>query len=77
MTLLNSWFNKGFIDPNFAAHDASYDSTPQFTRGEVGVTYRTPSQITALEETNDDPNCRWEAIKMPRKYEVQVLKYGL
>lgn len=77
MTLLNSWFNKGFIDPNFAAHDASYDSTPQFTRGEVGVTYRTPSQITALEETNDDPNCRWEAIKMPRKYEGQVLKYGL
>jgi putative aldouronate transport system substrate-binding protein len=77
MTLFSSWFSKGFIDYNFAAHTSSYDSTPQFSKGEVGVTYISPSQIAKLESTNEDPNCRWDAMKMMRKTEGQVLKYGL
>jgi putative aldouronate transport system substrate-binding protein len=77
MTLLNSWFSKGFIDPNYAAHTTTYDSTPEFSSGQVGLTPATPSAITKMETTSTDTDCRWEPLKMVKKTEDQVLKYGL
>jgi putative aldouronate transport system substrate-binding protein len=76
MTLLNSWYSKGFIDPNFAAHPTTYDTTPDTANGIVGVMPVPPSAIVSMEANNVDPNCRWEPMPVTKKTDNQILQYG-
>jgi putative aldouronate transport system substrate-binding protein len=76
MTLLNSWYSKGFIDPNYTTHTSSFDSTPLTSNGLVGVMPVPPASIGTMETTNIDPDCRWEAIPVTKKTDDQILQYG-
>jgi len=76
MTLLNSWYSKGFIDPNYSAHTTTFDSSSLTSTGNVGVMPVPPSAIVNMEANNEDPDCRWEAIPTTKKTDDQILQYG-
>ena len=77
MTMLNTWWNEGLIDPNWSAYAAGSAAigTAQ-SNSLLGCAVMTPSTVAGDEALCIDPNCIWEPTQRLRKTESQTLKWG-
>jgi putative aldouronate transport system substrate-binding protein len=77
MTMLNSWWNEGLIDPNWSAYAAGAAAigTAQ-ANDKLGCAVMTPSTVKGDEMLCVNPNAKWEPTQRLRKTEDQILKWG-
>ncbi len=76
MTLLNTWFNEGFISPNWMSWDGNITIAAELQTGVVGVCSMLPSEAAGYVDNEAYPDAYWTAIHEPVLYEGQVFHLG-
>lgn len=76
MTMLNSWYSDGLIDPSWSSYDNNTVFKDKTTNNKVGYMVMNISEVSDYEVTSIDPNTRWVPIKRPVLYEGQTFHLG-
>lgn len=76
MTLLNTWFNEGFISPNWMGWLANNGIVSELQTGVVGVASMLASEAAGYVDNTQYPDAYWTAIHEPVLYEGQVFHLG-
>ena len=76
MTLMNSWYNEGLIDPNWASYSSLQDFDMKLDSGEMG--YLCGTRPTTIVKHNDylPEGESWVALRKPLREEGQTLHMG-
>ena len=78
MTMINSWYNDGIIDPNWAGYSSVADTKSRAVNSEVGYMMMNIQEIPDYEQAipsdSDEPS--WVPIKRPVRYEGQTFHCG-
>ncbi len=77
MTMLNSWWNEGLIDPNYGAYTSTNAASNQLAAGKLGYVIFTPSEVPGFEASCADPDCRFEPVQRLKRTEGQIIEWGL
>ena len=76
VTLLNTWYKEGLIDPNYATYTNNTEMSNPITTDVLGCVTFTPSEVGAWEASGQDPDTKWLPTPFVRKTEDQILQYG-
>ncbi|MBR3058992.1 MAG: hypothetical protein IKG89_00075 [Oscillospiraceae bacterium] len=76
MTRLNSWYNDGLVDPNWASYASTSDIKDRAVNSRVGYMVMNISEVTDYEMGTPDPNCRWDPILRPVLRKGQTFHLG-
>lgn len=76
MTTMNTWYNEGFISPNWMSWDGNITKAAELRAGAVGVTSMLPSEASGYVDTETYPDAYWTALHEPVLYKGQVFHLG-
>ena len=76
MTMINSWYNEGIIDPNWAAYANVAETKERAITGKVGYMMMDEQEINDYEDATPGDGIKWVPIKRPVLYENQTFHMG-
>jgi putative aldouronate transport system substrate-binding protein len=76
LTMLNSWWNEGLIDPNWSSYSYTANLANAITNDLLGYIIFTPSEVAAYEQTCINPKCQFEPTQRLRITEDQIIHWG-
>jgi putative aldouronate transport system substrate-binding protein len=76
LTMINQWWNEGFITPLWQSAIGNANVTEQIYNGEIGVIGMVPGEAGDYEDLATDPNAEWVPLHKPVLEEGQVFHLG-
>lgn len=76
MTMINSWYNEGIIDPNWAAYQNVAETKEKAINGKVGYMMMDEQEINDYESATPGEGNKWVPVKRPVLYEGQTFHMG-